>query len=769
MNLNCSIQLFRYNDDSLSSNNVTSASVHPNNIDISNTIKRSTRIIRKRTIHDKSILKDNDDQSVNIKKKKRITKKSLPSKNDSEKSSILPKDTKKLKNPKLFSIKSSKNNSINSDNSKMPNATTSENFYKDGESTNSVHSSLKTLKNKTFKSISSNKKKSVINRINKIDMSNVFKRSNDLTISKSPKKKSKCTTSIKDKSVVNNVDKDDILKKIEQIDNISSKMLNNKTSKSSAYIKTKIENKHDTSPKNDDLICSQKRGRITFKKVQTEKNDISVYSNDINSQKNNSWSVVLNKLNNVQEPQIYQKIDDNTMMLRSNSKPPKIKKKWSDEWSGNKVSNLLKSNNNDFISGQKIEVNKCKSIKKVVKNHKPKNGNHKKLKTKILEQLNAISDCSILTNDSNICDTVESINESTSIPETQNHNSVLITNSIPSSEQIINDNNIAEPINIEIGSNNSCTIGTANSSEVVTTPFTDKSENVLSSDNYQPSNFKSSESINDSNYLSVPIMNSECPEISYGISILSEAISRQCNELANKNNEIKSLEHDINEQKSPKNTNINLRLQVPSAVVSPQKICEDMSKKVIKSELHEQSFEKELQSYTENEILILSKRFNIPINSLKKITVEEPLSVFEKQYIESINSSMLKITPITTNIKSRPSSNANYISTTLDVKYNIETIKDNAVYEKTNLKDLMEELTKTMPSWSLNIVSNPPRYIISHISVNTYGIPIVNKSIVLDEYFRASVYINQCLKYTYCKPYSTAIEIVNLIKELHSL
>jgi len=81
----------------------------------------------------------------------------------------------------------------------------------------------------------------------------------------------------------------------------------------------------------------------------------------------------------------------------------------------------------------------------------------------------------------------------------------------------------------------------------------------------------------------------------------------------------------------------------------------------------------------------------------------------------------------------------------------------------------MLELSKTMPSWSLSIVTNPPRYVISHMSIGTYGVPIANKCIVLDKMFRASVYINQSLEHKLSKRYTTATEIVNLIKELNSI
>jgi len=730
MNLNCTIQLLRYNDDSLSSNNVKIASpVLPNNIDVSNTTKKSTRITKKNTFKDKSVIGDFDDQSGNIKKKKCMTNKPQSSKNNSKKSVTTQKDTKKTKSQKCASKKLTKNNSTNSDNSKVPHSTITINCYKDCGSTNFMLNSLKTKK-KTSKSI----------------------------------------TSIKKKSILNNVNKEDTLDLIEKIDKFApSKTSKNKSSKSSPCIKIKNVHKNDKSNKSDDLIFSRKRGRSTLKKVQSQKTDINIYNNDINSQKNKNWSIVLDSLNNTREPQLSKNVDDNTVMLRSNNEPPKIKKKWSDEWSGNKLLNLLKPNN-DFKSDKKIHTKNCsKLIKKGVKNRKPKNANHKKLKTKMLEKLNTNIDDSLVTNDSNTCNTAETIDKSTThITETQSHDSILITNSIPVEQEII-DNNTTELIDIQIHSNDPCNTATTSSSEVTTVPCTEIPKSVFSYENDQPNHLRTFEPISNSSNLSIPVMNSECPGISYGISILSEAISRQCNELANKNNEIKP-EHNINEKKySPKKTKISPRLQVPSTVVSPQKIRKDMSEKLViyASELCE--IKKELQSHMEHEILILSKRFNIPIDSLKKTVEEEPLSVFKNQYFRSISRHMVKISPIINNIKTKSNLNINYISRNLNVEYKLEPMREGAAYEKTNLKDLMEELTKTMPSWNLSIVSNPLRYVISHMSIDTYGIPTANKSIVLDKYFRASVYINQCLKYTYCKQYSTATEIINLIKELNSL
>lgn len=169
----------------------------------------------------------------------------------------------------------------------------------------------------------------------------------------------------------------------------------------------------------------------------------------------------------------------------------------------------------------------------------------------------------------------------------------------------------------------------------------------------------------------------------------------------------------------------------------------------------------------ERQLSILSNRFNVPFEILRKIVVEESLSVFREKYSESITPSMLTVSPI---VLFNDKSNSNVVNKyEKHVEYKIEPIRWSEVYEKTNLKDLMEEISKSMPSWSLNIVNNPPRYVISNMSIDMFGTPFVNKAVVFDSYFRASVYINQCLEYKYCKRYKTATEIVNLIMELNNV
>ncbi|KAF0764789.1 M-phase inducer phosphatase-like [Aphis craccivora] len=170
----------------------------------------------------------------------------------------------------------------------------------------------------------------------------------------------------------------------------------------------------------------------------------------------------------------------------------------------------------------------------------------------------------------------------------------------------------------------------------------------------------------------------------------------------------------------------------------------------------------------DREIALISNRFNVPCNMLRNIIEKESISVLREKYSDTVTMSMITVSPVvslTENEKRKSGRNSNCAS----VKYKIEPVRETVAYEKTNLKDTMEEVSKTMPSWSLSIVADPPRYVISQMSIETYGTPIANKSVVLDRYFRASVYINQRLEYKYCKRYTTAADIVNLIKELDAI
>lgn len=808
MSLNCAVQLQRF-DASVKTNNATINSKLSKNTSVNNETKKITRTARKRNFKSLIVDDNNYNQPDNVKKKKCLVTKPLSSKDESGKLSpeiILQKSTKKTKSHVSTSIKSTKNNnSTNSDFSKMPDTVPSINLHADDATISMQSSSLK----KSPKKKTSIKKKSILTNVHKNDTSNELEINDNIVLSKTPKKRiySKSTTSNKNKSVVCNINIDNTLKnELEKNDNIVlSKSSKNKTPKlytlkNKSVVKSinkgDIVNKLEGS---DDSAFSRKR-RSTSKKVQSQKTDtVNSSNNGVNLPK---IAVVLEKLQFIPVSKSSEKIDDNTMMLRSNNKPPKIKKKWSEEWSGDKLSNMLKSNNDDSLNGQKIDANNCsKLIKKAIKNQKPKNANYKKLKTKMLEKLNTN------INNSNACENDTTVN----FPGMQVHDNNNI-NSIPRVPSSVPNIVISEPVNTQIGNNDSCNIITTNSSEVnvqpsiVPTTYTEMSISTLSYENYQQSRLKPVEPISDSNIiLSLPIITSECPEISYGISILSEAISRQHDELANKNNklnsekqdiiktnseehdvnkidlekhdtnsskqdinEFKSQKQDINEINSSKKTN-NPRLQVPSAAVSPQRVYRNMSRKVIKYslELCEQSSENDSQLRLEHEIDLLSRRFNIPIACLKKTVLEEPLSVFQKKYSEPATTpSMVTVSPIE---KIETKSQKNKASGSLDIKYSLEPIRERMAYEKTNLIDLMTELTKTMPSWSLSIVANPSRYLIAHMTVNTHGVPYTDKCIILDKSFRASVYLNQCLKHEYSKQYTTSTEIINLIKVVNAI
>lgn len=172
----------------------------------------------------------------------------------------------------------------------------------------------------------------------------------------------------------------------------------------------------------------------------------------------------------------------------------------------------------------------------------------------------------------------------------------------------------------------------------------------------------------------------------------------------------------------------------------------------------------------ERQIYLLSKRFNISKQTLRNIVVNEPLSVFREKYSKSTTPSMISVAPIVHMINRLASKgDDNHEKGNANISYVVEPIRFSEVYDKINLKDCMNELSNTMPSWSFSIVPNPSRFVIYQISITNYGIPAINKSIVLDRYFRASVYVNQCLQFKYCKRYHTAAEIINLIKELNTI
>jgi len=171
----------------------------------------------------------------------------------------------------------------------------------------------------------------------------------------------------------------------------------------------------------------------------------------------------------------------------------------------------------------------------------------------------------------------------------------------------------------------------------------------------------------------------------------------------------------------------------------------------------------------DREITLVSNRFNVPCDTLRSIIEKESVPVFREKYSDTVTLSMVTVSPVVSMTNEGKRKWGRNSDGAASVEYNIEPIRASVAYEKTNLKDTMEEISKLMPSWSLSIVADPPRYVISHMSIETYGTPFSDKAVVLDRHFRASVYIGQRLEYKYCKRYTTASEIVNLIKELDAI
>jgi len=172
----------------------------------------------------------------------------------------------------------------------------------------------------------------------------------------------------------------------------------------------------------------------------------------------------------------------------------------------------------------------------------------------------------------------------------------------------------------------------------------------------------------------------------------------------------------------------------------------------------------------DREITLISNRFNVPRDTLRNIIERESVPVFCEKYSDTVTLSMVTVSPVVSMMTNEGQHMSRWDSDgAASVEYKIEPARQSAAYEKNNLKDTMVEISKAMPSWSLSIVADPPRYVISHMSIETHGTPVADKSVVLDRQFRASVYIDQRLEYKYCQRYTTASEIVNLIKELDTI
>jgi len=797
MSLNCAVKLLRYDDILPPSKREDAVSVADNQANAD--VKRSVRISRKRT---KPNI-ENGNQSDNIKNKDCNIKKPKLSKIEPGKTDAAPQ--KETKNTKIQDS-STKSCLINDDLSVTSGSTLCTNNLIENEKKIPTRRPLKPkpIKFKISKSIIAVRKKPIIHDVNKNNPSNELVKADNLVVPlKSPKTKTpKSNSSNRKKPVLSNVSKSNTSTELEESNSVSSiktpnkspksitsnkkKSMNNiivnaetqheleinefavpqvpksKTTKSIVSNKKKpaqdntnksdITNEHETSNKNEIL---RKRNRTSLKKEKSQKPDIgNTFNNEDSVNQTQNLDIICKTPYSNEGLKLSQNSDDNTMMLRSNNKPPKIKKKWSDEWSGGKSSTILSTfNNEQFSSESTLDVN---SKKKISKSQKPK-----KVKTKALEEFNPNNPFVYFT-PIPAYDNMDKI--TINVPVVQN-DGISITYNVPFNESIpaVCNDTVSEPV----GACNTLTNESSSNISIVHTTYTESTF----SNNDQQSYSSTLDPISDSNYLLASQISAENSEMSYGMAILSEAISRQCRELENEKNIMKKPpEPNIIDTQSCSQKEIStLQSQVPSAKVSPQRVTKKVSRKKPKRplKLGSQPDKNELEMRIERKINLLSKRFDIPSNYLKKTVVEEPLSVFHEKYSKSVTPSMVEISPIDVNSKS--GLNVNYGTGNIDVEYKLEPIRESTAYETNNLKDLMLELSKTMPSWSLSIVTNPPRYVISHISINKYGVPSANKCIVLDRMFRASVYINQSLEHKFCKSYTTATEIVNLIKEINSI
>lgn len=161
----------------------------------------------------------------------------------------------------------------------------------------------------------------------------------------------------------------------------------------------------------------------------------------------------------------------------------------------------------------------------------------------------------------------------------------------------------------------------------------------------------------------------------------------------------------------------------------------------------------------ERALFCLSERFGVPAETLGRMVAEESVPAFDGECRGGpVAPSAVTVSPVVA-VDGRPDV----------VGYAVEPARESAAYGTDSLKELMDELSRTMPSWCLSVVPDPRRYVIAHVSIGPYGVPVADKSIVLDRHCRASVYVDQCLQFKYGKRYQSAPEIVDLIKELNSI
>lgn len=166
----------------------------------------------------------------------------------------------------------------------------------------------------------------------------------------------------------------------------------------------------------------------------------------------------------------------------------------------------------------------------------------------------------------------------------------------------------------------------------------------------------------------------------------------------------------------------------------------------------------------DRDVMLLSKRFGLSRDELAAAIEHDAVSAFRERFSGSVTAAMVVVSPVVVGSWPREP------GTSVDgVRYAVEPARASAGCGAATLKRLMDELTGIAPSWSLSVVAGPPMYVISHMTVDAYGAPAVDKSVVLDRQFRASVHVDGRLRYEYGRRYGTATEIVNLINELDAI
>lgn len=171
----------------------------------------------------------------------------------------------------------------------------------------------------------------------------------------------------------------------------------------------------------------------------------------------------------------------------------------------------------------------------------------------------------------------------------------------------------------------------------------------------------------------------------------------------------------------------------------------------------------------ERDVMLLSKRVGVPRDELARAIESDAIPVFRRRFSGLFTPDMMTVSPVVYT-RSSGAPGTGPVRKRGCVGYGVEPARCSAACGAASLKHLMDELTKTMPSWVLHVVAEPrPWYVISRMTVDAYGTPAVDRSVVLDGQLRASVYVDGRLDYVHCKRYGTATEIVNLINELNGI